>query len=258
MRALIIEDEKLAADRLANLLQQIDPEIKIIGKIESVRKAVQQFEAGLHPDLAFFDIQLADGLSFEIFDQTTVPCPVIFTTAYDEYAIKAFKVNSVDYLLKPIDADELTASLRKFQKLNVPVASAPTPATPNLELLQKAMQMLGHPSYKNRFVVKVGEHLKSIPVEHIDFFFSMEKATFLQTKENKRFVVDFSLEQLESLLDPQQFFRINRSYLIGLDAIQDIISYSNSRLKTFLRNSTDTDVVVSREKVNAFKEWLDR
>ncbi len=258
MRTLIIEDEKLAADRLANLLQKIDPEIEIIGKTESVRKAVQQFKAGLHPELAFLDIQLADGLSFEIFDQIAVPCPVIFTTAYDEYAIKAFKVNSIDYLLKPIDAEELAASLRKFKQLNVSVVSAPTSVTPNLKLLQKAMQMLGHQPYKNRFVVKVGEHLKSIPVEQIDFFFSLEKATFLQTKENKRFVVDFSLEQLESLLDPQQFFRINRSYLIGLDAIQDIVSYSNSRLKTFLRNSTDTDVVVSREKVNTFKDWLDR
>ncbi|PSR54378.1 DNA-binding response regulator [Adhaeribacter arboris] len=258
MRTLIIEDEKLASDRLANLLQQINPEIEIIGKIESVRKAVQEFNAGLHPDLAFFDIQLADGLSFEIFDQTTVPCPIIFTTAYDEYAIKAFKVNSIDYLLKPIDADELAASLRKFRQLTLPATRPPEPTTPNLEFLQKAMQMLGHQPYKNRFVVKVGEHLKSIPVEQIDFFFSLEKATFLQTKENKRFVVDFSLEQLESLLDPQQFFRINRSYLIGLNAIQDIVSYSNSRLKTFLRNSTDTDVVVSREKVNAFKDWLDR
>ena len=256
MRTLIIEDEKLAADRLAALLQQVNPQTEIIGKIESVRKAVQQFRAGLQPDLAFLDIQLADGLSFEIFEQVTVPCPVIFTTAYDEYAIKAFKVNSVDYLLKPIDAAELTAAIQKFHRLAA--AHAPAVPTPNLALLQKAVQMLGQPAYKNRFVVKVGEHLKSIPVEQIDFFFSLEKATFLQTKENKRFVVDFSLEQLENILDPRQFFRINRSYLIGLDAIQDIVSYSNSRLKTFLRNSTDADVVVSREKVNAFKEWLDR
>lgn len=258
MRTLIIEDEKLAADRLANLLQQIDLNIAVIGKIESVQKAVQQFAAGLKPDLAFLDIQLADGLSFEIFDQITIPCPVIFTTAYDEYAIKAFKVNSIDYLLKPIDADELAASLQKFRRLTLPATITPAPVTPNLEFLQKAMQMLGHAPYKNRFVVKVGEHIKAIPVEQIDFFFSMGKATFLQTKENKRFVVDFSLEQLENLLDPQQFFRINRSYFISLNAIQDIVSYSNSRLKTFLRNSTDTDVIVSREKVNAFKDWLDR
>ena len=257
MRALIIEDEKLAADRLASMLQQLDPTITILGKIESVRKAVQQFESGLKPDLAFLDIQLADGLSFEIFDKTTVPCPVIFTTAYDSYAIRAFKVNSIDYLLKPIDKDELAASLQKFRNL-LPAAPAPTPSTPNLELLQKAMQMLGHQSYKNRFVVKVGEHLKSIPVEQIDFFFSQEKATFLQTRDNKRFVIDFSLEQLETMIDPQQFFRINRSYLIGLEAIQDIVSYSNSRLKTFLRHSSDQNVVVSREKVNAFKAWLDR
>ncbi len=258
MRALIIEDEKLAANRLASLLQQIDPNIEIMGKIESVRQAVQQFAAGLKPDLAFLDIQLADGLSFEIFNQITVPCPVIFTTAYDEYAIKAFKVNSIDYLLKPIDSTELTAALQKFNRLASMADPAPTKVTPDLELLQKAMQMLGHQPYKNRFVVKVGEHLKSIAVEQIDFFYSMGKATFLQTRDNKRFVVDFSLEQLENILDPQQFFRINRSYLIGLESIQDIVSYSNSRLKTFLRNSTDTDVVVSREKVNAFKDWLDR
>ncbi|RDC62053.1 LytR/AlgR family response regulator transcription factor [Adhaeribacter pallidiroseus] len=255
MRALIIEDEKLAANRLARLLVQIDPNIQVIGQIESVRKAVQQFNSGLKPDVAFLDIQLADGLSFEIFDQTQVPCPVIFTTAYDEYAIKAFKVNSIDYLLKPIDADELAAALQKFRHLAAPV---PVSVTPNLELLQKAMHMLGQTPYKNRFVVKVGEHIKAIPVDQVDFFFSKEKATFLQTKENKRFVIDFSLEQLENLLDPQQFFRINRSYMISLPAIQDIVSYSNSRLKTFLRNAPEPDVVVSREKVNAFKNWLDR
>lgn len=204
------------------------------------------------------DIQLGDGLSFEIFQKTEIKCPVIFTTAYDEYAVRAFKVNSIDYLLKPIDADELRAAIEKFKNLQKPIQKAGTITHQNLTLLEKAMQLLGQqPQYKNRFVIKIGEHLKYIPTDSIDFFFSREKATYLQTKDNKRFVIDYPLDQLEKMMDPKDFFRINRAYLVCLTAIQDIITYSSSRLKTVLRNSPEPDIVVSRDKVQSFKDWLD-
>ncbi|PIQ22523.1 MAG: DNA-binding response regulator [Cytophagales bacterium CG18_big_fil_WC_8_21_14_2_50_42_9] len=253
MKVLIIEDEKLAADRLASLIKQYDANIEIIGKIGSVRKAAETINIIYQPDLIFMDIQLGDGLSFEIFEKTEIKCPVIFTTAYDEYAIRAFKVNSIDYLLKPIDADELAVAIDKFKVLRKTEKAAP-----NLALLEQAMQLLGkQQQYKNRFVIKIGEHIKYVPTENIDFFFSMEKATFLQTKENKRFVIDYPLDQLENMVNPKDFFRINRAYLVGLTSIQDIISYSNSRLKTVLRNSPEPDIVVSRDKVTAFKDWLE-
>jgi len=256
MKVLIIEDEKLAADRLALLINQYNAAIAIIGKVGSVRKAVETINLVYQPDLIFMDIQLGDGLSFEIFEKTEIKCPVIFTTAYDEYAIRAFKVNSIDYLLKPIDADELTTAIDKFK--NLQKSANVTASVPNLILLEQAMQLLGQQQqYKNRFIIKVGEHIKYVPTNTIDFFFSQEKATFLQTKDNKRFVIDYALDQLEKMVNPQEFFRINRAYLVGLTAIQDIITYSSSRLKTVLRNSPETEVVVSRDKVQAFKEWLD-
>ena len=253
MNVLVIEDEKLAAERLASLIKKYDAAIEIIGKVGSVRKAVETINTVYQPDLIFMDIQLGDGLSFEIFEKTEIRCPVIFTTAYDEYAIRAFKVNSIDYLLKPIDADELAVAIDKFKVLRKTEKMAP-----NLALLEQAMQLLGQQQqYKNRFVIKIGEHIKYVPTENIDFFFSMEKATFLQTKDDKRFVIDYPLDQLEKLVNPKEFFRINRAYLVGLTSIQDIISYSNSRLKTVLRNSPEPDIVVSRDKVQAFKDWLE-
>ena len=253
MKVLIIEDEKLAAERIALLIEQYDAAIEVIGKVGSVRKAVETINTVYQPDLIFMDIQLGDGLSFEIFEKTEIRCPVIFTTAYDEYAIRAFKVNSIDYLLKPIDADELAVAIDKFKVLRKTEKTAP-----NLALLEQAMQLLGQQQpYKNRFVIKIGEHIKYVPTENIDYFFSMEKATFLQTQDNKRFVIDYPLDQLEKLVNPKQFFRINRAYLVGLTSMQDIISFSNSWLKTVLRNSPEADIVVSRDKVQSFKDWLD-
>ncbi|MEZ5084340.1 MAG: LytTR family DNA-binding domain-containing protein [Bacteroidales bacterium] len=204
------------------------------------------------PDLAFFDIQLADGLSFEIFEKIEVICPIIFTTAFNEYAIKAFKVNSVDYLLKPIDFEELTTAINKFKKNFV--------SEPKQDLklaFDNVLNMLTE-NYKKRFVVKVGEHIKSIAASDILYFFSLEKATFMHTADNHNYVVDYSLDQLEQLLDPKTFFKINRKYLISLTSFDDIISYSNSRLKVELKHSTDLDAIVAREKVQKFKQWLDR
>jgi len=256
MKVLIIEDEKPAANRIAMLIHQYDPDIEIITRLDSVKKSVEWLNANPAPDLTFMDIQLGDGLSFEILETVTFKAPIIFTTAYDEYAIKAFKANSVDYLLKPIDFDELSTAIDKFKELHMPGNESAT-AVDNLENLQKAIGLLTR-QYKSRFVVKVGEHLHAIPVEKIAYFFSMEKMTYLQTKEGKKFIIDYPLDRLEEMVDPQNFFRINRKYLVGMDAIKDIITYSSSRLKLNLKQTDEMDTIVSRDRVQAFKEWLDQ
>ncbi|WP_201980549.1 LytR/AlgR family response regulator transcription factor [Hymenobacter rubidus] len=264
LTALIVEDEPLAARRLADMLARQPEPVQVIGTAEAVSQAVQLLETGPAPDVLFLDIHLADGLSFEIFEQTQVRCPVIFTTAYDQYALQAFKVNSVDYLLKPIDEEELTAAVMKLrERLPMPTATAPPPAFDSALLAQlvQLMQQSAPPaaSYKTQFVVRVGEHLKVVPLDQIAYFFSLEKATFLQTTEGRKFVVDYTMDQLEGLLDPRRFFRLNRAYLAQQSAIQDIIHYTNSRLQTVLKpTAPDAQVLVSREKVNVFKSWLDR
>lgn len=271
LRAIIVEDEPLAARRLSELLARQMPPVQVIGGAESVAQAVALLaRARPAPDLLFLDIHLADGLSFELFEQITVPCPVIFTTAYDQYALQAFKVNSVDYLLKPIDEQELSAALRKLHGLRAAATSAATssaaaagPALLDPAVLQQLIQQLqpaAPASYKQQFVVRVGEHLKVVPLDQIAYFFSLEKATLLQITEGRRFVVDYTMDQLEALLDPRRFFRLNRAYLAQQPAIHDIIHYTNSRLQTILKPAAPEGetVLVSREKVALFKAWLDR
>ncbi|TGE27949.1 LytR/AlgR family response regulator transcription factor [Hymenobacter metallicola] len=259
MNAFVIEDEPLAAKRLTDLLRRQNPPVQVRATADSVEAAVVLLQtASSPPDVLFLDIHLSDGLSFELFEKTEVRCPVIFTTAYDAYALRAFKVNSIDYLLKPIDEEELQAALHKLQNLQR-TAAAPAPSFDATLLNQVLQQLQPQNQYKKQFVVKVGEHLKVIPVESISYFFSLEKATFLQTRENRRFVVDQTLEQLEKLLDPREFFRLNRAYFVQHDAIQDIIHYTNSRLKTVLAPAApEGDVLISRERVPAFRAWLER
>ena len=252
-RILIIEDEKPAADWLRQLILKFNPEISILAICDSVGSAVEWFRHNLAPDLVFMDIQLADGLSFEIFERTKVGCPVIFTTAYEEYAIKAFKVNSVDYLLKPISYDEL---VNAFQKFGNQFKNAPDAPSVTIELLNKVKEML-RKQYKTRFVIKVGEHLKSIPIEEILFFYSLEKATFLCTSDFKSYLVDYSLDHISEMVDEHRFFRINRKYILSNTSISDIVFYSNSRLKIKLKKPDEEGIIVSRDKVAAFKEWLD-
>ena len=213
---------------------------------------MEWFNTNPQPDLAFFDIQLADGLSFEIFEETLVPCPIIFTTAFNEYAIKAFKVNSIDYLLKPIDFEELSTAIDKFKRIR-----GQQPVVNSQAIFDNVLNMLTD-NYKQRFVVKVGERIKSIQVENILYFYSLEKATYLHTSDDRNYVIDYSVEQLENLVDPNKFFRINRKYLVSLVAIDDIISYSNSRLKIELKHNDEMDAIVAREKVQNFKKWLDK
>lgn len=255
MITLIIEDEKLAAERLIKLIDKYDNRIEVLKVLDSVERSVEWFVSNPHPDIVFMDIQLADGLCFEIFELTKVRSPVIFTTAYDEYTIKAFKVNSVDYLLKPIDYEELAAAMEKY-KLNFGPKKNKE-FKPDDELYDKLIRRFIH-QYKNRFVIKVGLHIRSIPVEEIDYFYVSEKSTFICTEAGKNYAVDYYLEQVESLIDPGLFFRISRKFIINLNAIKDIIAYSNSRLKIVLKNPPDEDAIVSREKVKDFKRWLDR
>ena len=257
INVLIVEDEPLAARRLADLLARQPVPVAVVGTAESVAEAVALLRTTV-PDVLFLDIHLADGLSFELFERAEVRCPVIFTTAYDQYALRAFKHNSIDYLLKPLDADELAAAVRRLQARQPGPAAAP--ALDPAVLAQLVQQLQPRPQYKQQFVVRVGEHLKVVPIEQVAYFFSLEKATLLQTTANRRFVVDQTLEQLEALLDPARFFRLNRAYLVGADAIQDIIHYTNSRLQTVLQPPAPegATVLVSREKVGAFKQWLDR
>jgi DNA-binding LytR/AlgR family response regulator len=253
MNILIIEDEPQAAQLLENLLREIEPDCVIVDKLDSIKRSAKWFKNNSAPDVVFMDIQLADGLSFEIFDQVEITSPVIFTTAYNEYALKAFKVNSIDYILKPVDKGELRAALEKFRRLtnNYPTQSR------MLESIGQAMKMLTK-KYKERFMVKVGEHLKTIDVENILYFYSQEKTTFCFSSENRNLILDFTLDQLEELLDPKCFFRINRKYIVSSKSIQDIISFTNSRLKLVLKGSQDNDVIVARERVQEFKDWLDQ
>ncbi|KYG77926.1 LytR family transcriptional regulator [Roseivirga spongicola] len=252
MKVLIVEDESMAAKRLTNLLLKLEPDIEILDQLDSVKTAVKWLSAN-EADLLFFDIQLADGLSFEILNQVNIQTPIIFTTAFDEYAIKAFKVNSIDYLLKPIDPEELKHALEKFHQN----FRQPEPQQPNMAMLEQAMKMLTK-QYKERFVVKIGEHIHTIPVSDTAYFFSQDKATFLVTEEKKRYIIDYTLEEVEGLIDPQDFFRINRKYLVSMRAVKDIVSYTNSRLRIILHQSDEMDAIVSRERVQDFKKWLDR
>ena len=252
MTVLIVEDEPQAAQRLASLLSELMPEARVVGKLDSVKHAVLWFQSNPGPDLVLMDIQLADGVSFQIIEQCTVSSPVIFTTAYNEYALKAFKVNSIDYLLKPVDKTELHAAIKKFESLT----ARDTPQK-LMESISLAMQMLTK-KYKDRFVVKVGEHLRSIDISEILFFYSQEKVTFAKTRDNRKHILDFTLEQIEELTDTSRFFRINRKYIVSLDAIKDMITHTNSRLKLVLKGEDDDDIIVARERVQEFKEWLDK
>jgi len=254
MRVLIIEDEPLAASRLKTLLNQHDPAMQIVDVLDSISASIKWFKTNDPPQLIFMDIQLADGLSFEIFEMIDVKSPVIFTTAYDEYALKAFKVNSIDYILKPVDKEELQLAVKKFKTLTHDRQESGHKISDNIS---KVVELLSR-KYKERFVIKVGEHLRTIEVKDIHYFFSADKATFCHTHDNRNHVLDFTLDQLEEMVDPSLYFRINRKYLVSTKAIKDIISYTNSRLKLILEGAKDEDCIVARERVQDFRNWLDR
>ncbi len=249
MKAIIIEDEKLSADYLTNLLKRIDPGIEVVKVLESVKQCVEAFSLGVDADILFVDIHLADGLSFDIFTKVNIDTPVIFTTAYDDYAIKAFKLNSVDYLLKPIGLDELKQAIEKFKKLN-------TKQTLAIDKLSQSYQHL-NPQFKNRFLVKIGESIISVKTEEIIHFIAEDGIVLLVTNTSKRYPIDYTLDQLENMVDPTLFFRINRKVLICLNVIEKVSIYFNSRLKINSSQLDEEAVIVSRDRVNDFKKWLD-
>ncbi|SDG55616.1 LytR/AlgR family response regulator transcription factor [Psychroflexus sediminis] len=246
-KIVIVEDEKPAARRLERILTALD--YIVFKKLHSVEEAIEWFQKEPKVDLIFLDIQLSDGLSFEIFEQVHIESDLIFTTAYDEYALKAFKLNSIDYLLKPIDKEELKSALKKFEKRK---SSESIDAKLLKSLLLKSQN---DAEYKTRFSVKVGEKLKTYSADEIACFESSDKATSLVTYEGKHYVIDESLNQLEPKLSPKDFFRINRSHIIHYLAIQDMLSYSTSRIKINLK-ALDQPVIVSRERVKDFKIWI--
>jgi DNA-binding LytR/AlgR family response regulator len=251
MKVLIIEDEKPAADKLTRMLKEKFEDIIILDTLETVESSVNWFLNNPAPDLIFMDIQLNDGISFEIFDSVKISAPIIFTTAYDEYAIRAFKVNSIDYLLKPIEVSALVKSIEKFRDLY------PAGKTDDKKIDILYNQLVK--KYKTRFFIKFGSHCKSIMTEDIKYFFIVERSTFMKTFQGKIFDMDYSLDQLEKMLDPEKFYRINRKFIINLSAITDIITWSSSRLKIKMADEEENhDMVVSREKVSEFKKWLDR
>lgn len=252
MRFIIIEDEQIAASRLKKLIEAARPNFEYVTTLDSVEGATISLPA-LKFDLLFMDIQLADGISFEIFDQIALKKPVIFTTAYDQYAIRAFKTNGIDYLLKPIDPEELETAISKFESYQVDRGTQ-TP-TPDIKELLNVLQ--DKSTFKERFVVKIGDHLKTIAVAEIGIFYSQDKTTFLFTKEGRQYIIDFPLDRVIGLLDEKKFFRISRKYIVCLDAIEDIIAFSNSRLKLKIAQFKDENVIVARERVNEFKAWLD-
>ncbi len=250
MRLLIIEDEILASNRLKKLVAELDPGIEVIDVIDSVEDGVRWFNTYESPDLILTDIQLADGLSFEIFEQQPPSVPLIFTTAYDNFAIKAFKVNGIDYLLKPIDKVELGKALEKARQHR-------QSQTLDLGALASMLQQGERKQYKERFMVKVGEQLKFVKTEDIAYFQSEDGYAHLMTWSGEKQIIDFSLDQLRDMLNPKDFKRINRQVVVNIDCIDKVTNYFNSRLKLILKPDGN-DVVVSRDRVNDFKAWLDR
>lgn len=250
MQVLIIEDERPASQKLQRMLKELDETTEIAGPLESVEQSINWFMANPAPDLVFMDIQLDDGLCFEIFENISIETPVIFTTAYDSYALKAFKVNSVDYLLKPIDSKELEQAIGKFKMVH----------SVNIDFsrIEDILKRIG-PERKERLLIKTGMHYRSIPITDIHCFFINERSVFINTGGTNDYAVDFSLDRAEKMTDPNRFFRVSRNYIVNFTAIRDIIAYSSSRLKIIIEGRfRDNDIIVSRDRVADFKKWMDR
>ena len=255
MKIIIIEDEKPAARLLQRKLEKLNFSAEVM--LHSVEESLDWFCKNQHPDLIFLDIQLSDGLSFEIFEKIEIKSAVIFTTAYDEYALRAFKLNSIDYLLKPIDEDDLEVAIAKFKSR---FAVESNPSVDYKADFEQIRRMLSNPSekvFKKRFTVKIGQHLKVISADEIECFFSENKGTYIHTFDNRSYLIETTLELLEQELDPKNFYRVSRKFIVPLRAIKEIVIYSNSRLKVILPSYKEEEVIVSREKVSDFKDWID-
>ncbi|MBK8966747.1 MAG: response regulator transcription factor [Lewinellaceae bacterium] len=251
MNTIIIEDEALTAQRLEGMLKKYDAGIHVLAILPSVAESVQWLRQHDAPDLVFMDIHLEDDLCFKIFELAPLTAPVIFTTAYDEYMIKAFKVNSIDYLLKPVNLIELIAALDKYKTLKEQFSK------PDFNTLLRSIGQSA-PEYKSRFMITVGTKIRSIETADIAYFYSNEKITFLVTRDGQHLPIDFSLDKLVSLLDPRQFFRISRQYLVSFPAIQTVLTHFKGKLKLELAPKARQDVFVSGDRMTDFKDWLGR
>jgi len=249
MNVLIIEDEIFAAEKLEDMLKEIDPKIGVLAKLGSIAESTKWlFENNC--DSIFLDIQLSDGISFTIFEQVSVNIPIIFTTAYDQYAIKAFRLNSISYLLKPIRSGDLEESLKKYHSLKSAFSIDFEELLANLQGKQ--------PDYKKRFLIQTGEKIRKIEVSEAAYFYVLDKGIYLKTFEGKSYCVEFTLEKLEMLLDPAAFFRINRKYLVNIDSISKMVAYSRGRVKLELRPKPEDDLgtIVSIDRSSDFRNWL--
>ncbi|MDV7138480.1 LytTR family DNA-binding domain-containing protein [Maribacter sp. TH_r10] len=251
MRTIIIEDEKPSARRLSRQLAELGVETSTM--LHSVEESIAWFQENEHPDLIFLDIQLSDGLSFEIFEVVEVNSAIIFTTAYDEYALQAFKLNSIDYLLKPIDDDELENAVKKYRS----VKPASQKLTLDFEDIKKLLVNPIEREYKKRFTTRVGQHLKIINADEVECFYSENKGTYAATSDGRNYLLDTTLENLEVDLEPRVFFRVSRKFYVNINHINDIVAYTNSRLKIKLNRYIDQEIIVSRERVRDFKLWLE-
>ncbi|MCE1189916.1 MAG: LytTR family DNA-binding domain-containing protein [Ignavibacteria bacterium] len=254
MRILIVEDELPAAKRLKNVLGEIDPEIEVLGVIESVASSITWFRENPSPDVVLMDVQLSDGLSFEIFESIELTCPIIFTTAFDEYAIRAFRVNSIDYLLKPIETEALKVSLEKLEKMREHLGQVGAH-----EEIRKLFTDLQNNtiSYKSRFLVRSGQAFTKVNTSECAYFYSANKLTHLITHNGKKYFLDYTLEELEEQLNPGAFFRVNRQFILNIDAIVNIHSFFSGKLKVQINPKPDDDIIVSRLKAKEFKDWLE-
>ena len=251
MNILIIEDEAAASRRLEKLIRETEANVNILDTLDSVEAAVEWFQKHSHPDIVFMDIQLADGLSFEIFKQVKVQSPIIFTTAYDQYAIEAFKVNSIDYLLKPVKQEELAQALNKLKMLR----HSEQQLKVNYE--QLAVLLQGEKKeYQKRFLIKIGQNIKAVDINEAAYFYTEDKINFVCTKAGKNYPLDFSLEKLDEVLDPERFFRINRQFIVSIDCIDEMYAYSKSRVKLKLNPPHKEEPIVSTERSPHFKSWL--
>jgi DNA-binding LytR/AlgR family response regulator len=251
MNVLVVENEHPAADKIVRLLKKLDKSITVIDVIETVEDAINRLQENPQPDLILMDIQLDDGLCFEIFDTINVDTPVIFTTAYDEYTLRAFKVNSIDYLLKPVDEESLRAALAKFKKLN----ADKDPFRRDFRQLINEFRN----QYKSRFLIRIGDKFRSVPAGEISHFHITERSVFLSDYNGRDYGIDNSLDNLQEMLDPRKFFRINRECIVNIDSISLMYSYSSSRLQLTLKGQEQNELfVVSRDKVADFKKWIDK
>ena len=254
MKVLIAEDELLAAERIQGLLEVCAPEATVVGQVDSVEDTVIFFKSGKNIDLLLLDIQLADGKSFEIFEKISVDVPVIFITAYDQYAIQAFKVHSIDYLLKPVQQEDLQRAINKFKRHAAPKILEPLEISALRELLLKTSK-----SFKERFLIKAGNKLQYKPIAEVAYFFAEGKEAYLVTrKENRKYLIDQTLEELESVLDPGIFFRISRKFIVSIDSVAEARGLVSTRMEVKLNQACEHDLTVSRDRAQLFKNWLDR